>query len=352
MTIQKTQVFFFLFLTLIVGALSVFVFLPYIGVIFIASVFAIVFYPLHKRVLLRFKNLKTLSAFVSVILIVALVLVPIFIVGILLFQESTDLYVYFIQNGQGMNLLDSLSGRLQSVIEYFAPETDFVIGPYLKQYGNLSSYATQGFGWIITHSGALFSGILQSLLSVFLFLLSLFYFLRDGDHFVDGLVKFSPLKDVHDLKILDRIGLAVNSVVRGYIIIALLQGFIAGIGFVIFGVPNPVIWAFIAALGALLPTIGTGIVMIPAAIYLFFQFGLWPAVGLAVWGLLIVGFVDNLLAPKLIEKGMKIHPFLILLSILGGLEFMGPLGFIAGPVLVSFLFVLFDIIPLVIEKKS
>ena len=99
-------------------------------------------------------------------------------------------------------------------------------------------------------------------------------------------------------------------------------------------------WGVVAALAALIPGIGTALVLLPAIGYLFFTGSTGMAIGLLVWGFVAVGLIDNFLGPILVNRGVKIHPFLILLSIFGGPSFFGPIGFVLGPLIVALLFAL------------
>jgi len=144
----------------------------------------------------------------------------------------------------------------------------------------------------------------------------------------------------------------VNSVVKGSLIVGVVQGVLTGVGFALFGVPNPALWATIAAIASLIPTIGTGLVLIPGISYLFLVGASSNAIGLIIWGVFAVGLVDNFLGPKLIERGVKIHPFLILLSVLGGIGLFGPIGFLAGPLILSWLFALLDMYPALIKPDT
>jgi predicted PurR-regulated permease PerM len=128
---------------------------------------------------------------------------------------------------------------------------------------------------------------------------------------------------------------------------------LSGVGFAIFGVPSPIIWAFVASIASFIPSFGTGLVMIPAVIFLFASGSIPSAIGLAIWGLVVVGLVDNLVGPILINRsGFRIHPLFILISVLGGIEFFGIVGFIAGPVIIGLLFALLEIYPFLVKDKA
>jgi predicted PurR-regulated permease PerM len=89
--------------------------------------------------------------------------------------------------------------------------------------------------------------------------------------------------------------------------------------------------------------VGTALVVVPAIIYLYVTGAAGAALGLLVWGMFAIGLVDNVVGPKLVERGMRVHPFLILLSILGGISFFGPIGYLLGPIVLALLFVLLEI---------
>ena len=104
-------------------------------------------------------------------------------------------------------------------------------------------------------------------------------------------------------------------------------------------------------LASLIPNVGTALVLVPSVAFLYFTGHTGASVGLAIWGAIGVGFIDNLLGPHLIERGIKIHPLLILLSVIGGITLLGPIGFVAGPVILSLLFTLLEIYPSILSRK-
>ena len=164
------------------------------------------------------------------------------------------------------------------------------------------------------------------------------------------LITLSPLADKYDEEISSRIGLAINSVIRGTLVLAIIQGFLTGIGLLLFGVPSPAFWGSVAAVSALVPGVGTALISIPAVIYLLATGSQVAAIGLGIWAIVAVGLIDNLLYPKLVQRRMKIHSFFILLFVLGGLVFFGPMGFILGPVTLSLLAALLDVYTFLVEK--
>ena len=153
----------------------------------------------------------------------------------------------------------------------------------------------------------------------------------------------SPLADKDDEKIIRRLSLAVNGVIKGSLFIALVQGTMMGIGLWIFGIPNPALWGVVAAMCAMIPSIGTALVSVPAIIYLFYTGNTVPAIGLLVWATVAVGLIDNFLSPYIVGSKINIPPLFILFSVLGGIAFLGPVGILIGPLSISLLYTLISI---------
>ena len=324
-------IFFFLFFIGII-VLSFFIFLPYIGALVIALTLTIIFRPAYKKLLKILRNKNTLAALLTILVIVILVLIPIVFFSSQIFQEARELYISFANNKTS----DFLSKTIITFENYIpAPFNAFSIDAH--------SYIKQGLEWVVQNLSSFFSGFLQFIISFFLTFLALFYLLKDGDKLKENILKLSPLSGENTKKIIEKIKNAINSVVKGVLVIALVQGILTGIGFKIFGIPNPALWGSLAMFSALIPSIGTSIVIIPGILFLFFTSKIFGAVGLTIWGFVAVGLIDNFLAPILIERGIKIHSFLILLSVLGGLSVFGVIGFLLGPIILSLLFAFFDI---------
>lgn len=332
---------FFLLLLAIVGVIMFYIFAPFLSALVLAFSFAVVFYPLYERILLNVKGRKNIAAFLTVSIIVVAVLIPLILVGGLLFTQAQNVYqsVASITSDGGVAQLIT---NTEQFVHRFAPDATI----------NVAEYAQRGLQWVLSHLGSFFTGFFNVLLGLVLMIIALFFLLRDGKSLREQYLKLSPLSNLYDEQILNRLATAINSVIKGSLVIALAQGTLATIGVWIFGLPNPLIWGTITTLASLIPGIGTAMVMIPAVIYLFYNGDTAQAAGLLIWQAAVVGLVDNFMAPYVLNRGIKIHPFLILISVLGGLSFFGPIGFILGPVVLAFFFALLDIYPLILQPSS
>jgi len=331
---QKSELYFLLIFLAGIFILAFFIFKPFLYALILAIVFATVFEPVHKRALVITRERRSLAAFLTTISVLIVVVAPLAFLGIQIFQEATGLYSSLTPNGGATDLSRVVGDTIQSLTRFSPVPID---SPDISQYLKL------GLSWLLQHLGPLFSNVAKIILGVFVFLVALYYLFKDGLKLKAGVIALSPLKDIHNETIFNKLTLAINSVIRGNLVVALIQGTLTAVGFAIFGVPNAVLWGSVAAVAALIPGIGTALVLLPAILYLFFSGETIFAVGLLLWGMTAVGLVDNFLGPKLASRGMRLHPFLILLSILGGIGFFGPLGFLLGPLVLSLLFALLEI---------
>lgn len=339
MSMQRThvQTAFFFALLIVVLALAFFIFLPYLTTLSVAATFAVVTHPLHKRLTRLLKQRERLSALLIILMTILVVLIPLSFIGTQVVLESQNVYQRIAENQA------SLIHSFTDLMARYLPDLSL----------DLTGYAGKGLGWIAGMIGPIFAGTAQTFLHFFLGLIAFYYFLKDGRRFLTTLIELSPLPDQDDTKILGRLETAVNTIIRGTLTIALIQGIMSGIGLWIFGVPSPTLWGSFAAAGALVPGVGTAMVVVPSALYLLLTGKSVAAVGLLIWGTFAVGLIDNLLGPFLVGRGVRIHPFIILFAVIGGIGLFGPVGFLLGPLVISLLFALLDIYRLLmVEKKT
>jgi len=336
MDIEKNRhSFYFLLLALGASCLVVyFIARPFFGPLILAAVFAFLFQSLYQKFLSFSKGRESLAALAATALAIFLVMVPIVLLGTQIFKESNQLYHSLTSGSEGSfaEFMGDIVGRVRAILpipQNF--ELDF------------NEYARQGLEALIQNLGAVFSGVAKILLNAFVFLVAFFFFLKDGHKLKKYFVDLSPLSDSDDELIATRLKLAVSAAVKGNLAIGLIQGALTGIGFAIFGVPNAALWGGVAAIAALLPGVGTALVIAPAIIFLFLTGNTFGGIGLLAWGVAAVGLVDNFLGPRLVGRGMQLHPLVVFIAVMGGLAFFGPLGFLLGPLAVSVCLALIDI---------
>lgn len=313
---------------------------PFIGPLALAAIIATVCYPAYTRILkVMPRRNRGVGAFVSVLLIAGTIFIPLFLLSYVLFVEARAFYEVLSSNGQGFTpQMETLERNLESFLPGFSLD--------------ITGYAKQAAGWLASHMGAIFAGTASTVFALFIMLIALFYMLKDGPEFVRKIVRLSPLPDTQDEHILSNLSLSIRSVVLGTLAVALIQGILTALGFTLFGISQPVLWGSVAAIGALIPGVGTSFVFAGAVVIALLQGSYGVALGLAIWGMFAVGLVDNFLGPYLMSRGAKLHPFAVLLSVLGGVVLFGPIGFLVGPVALSFFTVLLELYSLHVVRKE
>jgi len=333
MSYQKSELHFLVTLLVGMSIITFFIFEPFLYALILGVIFATIFSPVHKRVLSALRESRGISALITTAFVLVVIVVPVIFLSTQIFQEATSLYSSLTDNGGAGGLLRATEDIVRETWIPFLPAESLDFGQYMEQ----------GLSFLIKHLGTVFSNVAKIMVGIIVLFIALYYLFKDGHELRKSVIALSPLSDVYDETIFRKLELAINSVVLGSISVALVQGVLTAIGLAVFGVPNPVFWGSVATVTALIPGVGTSIVLIPSILFLFFTGAEVAAVGLLIWGIVAVGLVDNVLGPKIVGKGAKLHPFLILLSILGGIGLFGPIGFLFGPLALALLFAFLEI---------
>lgn len=346
---KGAQAQYYFLLALLAGAMYVafLVVEPFFSALALGAVFAVVLQPVYRLIRTRVNGRDSLAALSTVGVSVIIVLIPIIFVSLQLLKEAQALYT-------SLNDTDAQRVFTQWVIEN-GPKVDHYVPNASQSLRELSAsfddYARTAASWIVLNIGAAFSSIAGLFLNLFIFFVTLYYLLRDGERFKQYIIELSPLNDSDDEHIVRKLEIAVNSVVKGKLAIAAIQGILAGIGLAIFGVPNPVVWGLVAVVVSLIPPVGTALVLVPSVAYLAIAGSMGGAIGLAIWAV-GVSVIDNVIGPRLMGSGMDLHPLLVLLSVLGGLALFGPVGLFLGPLSIALLLALLSLHSYIAPESS
>ncbi len=337
---QKVELGFFFVLFASAALLSFFVLRPFLGTLFVAVVLAVVFYPVAEACARRVRN-RSVATLCALLFLFFVVLIPTTLFGFLIFDDAKDLYQGISLGAVNLQVLDETVAPLEQKLQQFFPEARITPSEYLRD----------GLSLIVGNLGDAFSAFGRGVLKLLVMLLALFYLLRDGARIKHSILSMSPLANNYDEQILHRLADAVVSVVKGKLLIVILQGILAALVFFFFGLPQPMLLGAAVSFAALVPFVGVALVFVPAVLYFFVSGSVWLGVGLLAVGV-VIGTIDNLLGPILYEKGLKMSPLFILLSVLGGFAFFGPVGFLAGPVTLVLFFVLLEIYPSLLRQSN
>lgn len=342
MSINQIVQYVFLFVLLFGAGFMVFkVMSPFIVALALSVIIVTICYPLYEKIKVKsYKQNKSLAAGFTTLLVVVMVVLPLIFISSIFVKELVSFY-------QALGVGQELS------IEKFVSDIEVRVQNYIPDFElNITQQIKQSAEWLVGNIGAIFAGTLSTIFVVMISLIGSFYFFRDGSEFLNILIKISPLPDTDDKAILERLGRAVRTVATGVLLVSIIQGTLAAIGFTIFGIDRAVLWGAVGAILALIPGFGTLTIMIPGIIYLAMTSSVTAAIGLGVWTLVTVIVVDNIIGPQLMSRGNNLHPFIMLTSVLGGITTFGPIGFIIGPVIVTLFIVLLEVYNQYIQKEK
>lgn len=320
--------------------LSFLIIKPLLLALFLGALLAYVTYSFYRRLRRRLNN-KVLAALLICFLVLVIIIVPgVFILKTLI-QES---YVLFLVGKQRLatGLFRGCENQFCLAIENLGkiPEIQYQIQEGLKAITN----------WIIEKGSSFLISIPRILLNLFVLFFSMFYFLKDGEDFLHQFSRIFSIREHNYSYLIRRLKEIIRGVVYGYLIVAFLQGAVGAIGFYIFGVSSPLFWGMVMALFALVPYLGTAIIWVPTSIIVFLDgmfsdsgWQMFKGIALFVYGVIVISGLDNILKPKLIGEKARVHPAIAMLGLIGGLFLFGPIGIIAGPLILSLTMVFVDV---------
>jgi predicted PurR-regulated permease PerM len=317
---------------LVILVLAFVVFRRFLLTVSVAAAVAVFLDPLQRRLTRALWRRAGPAAGLVVLLVTLVILVPIVISAATLSYEAAQFLDWARPHLQPLALRDlyqrQVVERLPSLRVWLDVESP-QLGYFLSDALRRGAAALNG---LIQHAVARLGA---AFLDLVVFLLTLYFLLRDGGRLRAELRRISPFSALQEELITDHLGRTVKGVLQAMVVVPLAQGLLAYLGFLIFGVPAPLLWAFLVVLAALIPMVGSPLGWIPACLYLYFEGVAWQWVGMLLYGVLVISTIDNVIKPLLLRGSARIHPLLGFLSILGGMISFGPLGFFVGPLVLS-----------------
>lgn len=314
---------------------------PFVSVIVLAAVITSVFLPVFDFLKKRISS--WLSSLITCVLIFLILFVPmIFFVGALS-QEAYGLYKTGRDAVVGEKLQTLLSNNqlVESANQFLARFNYVLTG---EEVNKAISDLGKAVGlFLYQQASAIATNVLTFLIYFFFMLMFIYFFLVDGQKLIDFIIDLSPLQYEQDKKLIQRFNEMAGAILIGNGLNGLIQGFLGGILFFLFGLKSPFLWGVIISLVAIIPVIGTGLVFIPAAIYLYLIDRVAASVFFIVFFVVLFVFMEYFFKPKLVGNRVKIHALLVFLSIIGGVKLLGILGIIYGPLIVTVFLTLTEI---------
>ncbi len=338
-TISK---YFFLVLVLWILYLSYQLIRPFLINIFLAFVLYVVGENINKSLRKLLGGRKRIAASLTTLILVTLFVVPLIILIQIIASQAFDLYQYATQKSpeEWLRFLGQLKKYIPPAIERFFDAKIFKDIDIGKSASQLLQIVSKLMYTQVSYWAKKFYSLFMSL---FLLGFISYYLFADGEKLLKKIRQLSPLSERLDQIILENLIDTIKATMRGAMLIALIQGFLGGMGFLIFGIDTWAFWGAIMVMASFIPVVGTALIWGPGVIYLIIIKHYGSAIGLFLWGAILIGGVDNFVRPYVIRGKRTLHPLLIFFSVMGGLSLFGIFGLLIGPVIISLLMGLLDV---------
>lgn len=305
---------------------------PFLPAIAAALTLAVLFTPMQRWFESKLKR-PSLAALISIVLIAAIVLVPTVLVVQPLVKQATkgaELIETKVASGDWRASLQA-QPRIASLINTMEQQLDLP--------GTVKDLTT----WLSVKAGSIVKGSVFQILGVCLTFYLLFFFLRDGRAALQSIRSLAPLSRTEMSLVFSRVHDTIFATIYGTLAVSAVQGVLGGLMFWALGLSAPLLWGVVMALLAVVPVLGAFIVWVPAVAFLALEGSWGKALILLLWGILVVGTIDNLLRPIMVGNRLKLHTVLAFISLVGGLIVFGASGLILGPIVLTITLVLLEI---------
>ena len=324
-------------LTVLLGVVSIafiWILLPFYGAVFWAVILGILFAPLQRRLQLKFGWQRNVTSLLTLSVCLVIAILPVIILSILLVQEGAALYKS-IESGE-LDIAGYVTHFKHSLPPYFQHLLDrFGVGELNGLREKIIKSAVTGNEFVATQVFSFGQGTFDFVVGFFIMLYLLFFFLRDGAELARKVRSAVPLQEHQKRRLQLKFNRVVRATVKGNLLVAITQGALGGLIFWFLDIPSALLWAVLMAFLSLLPAVGAGIVWAPVAVFFLLTGAIWQGVVLGLFGVFVIGLVDNVLRPILVGKDTKMPDYLILISTLGGLAIFGLNGFVIGPLIAA-----------------
>jgi len=329
MNVEKTS---FIGLLALVTVAFFALLLDFLQPVFWAATLAVIFRPVQVRLLKAVGQRQTLASFLTLLAITVTVIIPTWFIASAVINEASALYGR-VQSGE----IDL--GRLVEWARTTLPAAN----NFLDSIGvtpeeitaRLSSFAVTSSQYIGSLAVSTGQNVVRFSVMFLLMLYVLFFFIRDGDELLEMLIIAMPFGDDRERALLSKFAEVSRATIKGTLVIGLIQGALGGLIFWFLGIQGAMFWGVVMVILSLVPVVGASFVWIPAALLMLANGEYVDATVLVIFGVFVIGLIDNVLRPILIGRDTRMPDYLILLSTLGGLTVFGPSGFVIGPIIAA-----------------
>ncbi len=333
---------FVLLLVLVTFVLFLAVIWPFLTPLLLGAILASVCRPFYVKMTGWLGNRPSLAALLTLLILFLVVAGPLSaFVGVVVGQAvnvSNDAIPWAQRHfgaATAFNAHDWLVERFPPIAQYVPDQTQI-----MENVGNAAKAAG---AFLVATISRMTAGTAVFLLDLFVMLYAMFFFLRDGERIVERMFYYAPLHHQDEARLLQRFTSVTRATIKGTLVIGIIQGSLAGLGFWAAGIEGAAFWGTLMTILSVVPGIGSALVWVPGVAYLYITGHALAGTLLLIWCSAVVGTIDNVLRPTLVGKDAKMPDLLILVGTLGGLFLFGPIGFIVGPIVCGLFLTVLDI---------
>lgn len=323
-----------LWLLIAVTAAFGWILLPFYGTILWAGIIGLLFAPVHRRLLPLLGQRRTPAALLTLLLVLLIVIFPFALVTGALAREAAALFER-LQSGELnpavylQGLFDALPGWVTGLLDRIG----------LVDFGalqtRLSTALAQGSQFIATQALSIGLNTFEFVAALMITLYLAFFLIRDGAALTRAVNRAVPLAPAHKRELLDKFATVIRATVKGSLLVAAIQGTLGGIAFWVLGLRGALLWGVVMAFLSLVPAVGAALLWLPVAIWFLMTGALLKGVALILYGVLVIGLIDNLLRPLLVGRDTGMPDYLVMITTLGGVAAFGINGFVLGPAIAA-----------------
>jgi predicted PurR-regulated permease PerM len=314
---------------------------PFIMPIFLAFVLAIAFHPVHAFINKSIRK-QNFAALVSTLLVILVIVLPAILIGIAITRELTDLY----QN------LGERSAEEGGWTPYLLHTLEKPIG-WLGRYVDLSTFdlrtallnrIQEASAYLVSFAAGAVGNITSLVVNSVIAFFTLFFLFREGRHLRRRASAILPLDEVQIEKLFTGISSTISASIYGTLAVAFAQGFLTSLAFWGLGLPSPILWGIVTMIFSLIPMVGSGLVWLPASIFLLASGQIGKGIFMLAFGAGVISMVDNFLRPYVMSGQVKLPTLLLFFALLGGVQQFGIIGLFVGPIVLAVTMTLFSML--------
>lgn len=332
-------------LLLLLVAVSValaWILLPFYGAILWGAIIALLFVPVYRWFLMRLNQRRNPAALLTLLMVLIIVILPFALITAALAREAS--LVYERLQSRELDPALYLRGVFDALPQWISTLLDRVgLIDFDAAQQRFADALTKGSQFIATQAFSIGQNTFEFVVSLFITLYLAFFLVRDGDYVARAVRRALPLAPEHKQALIAKFTTVIRATVKGNLLVAAIQGALGGIAFWFLGIGGAVLWAVLMAFLSLLPAIGAGLVWVPVALYFLLTGALWQGIALIVYGVLVIGLVDNLLRPILVGKDTRMPDYVVMITTLGGMAVFGINGFVLGPMIAAMFIAVWEI---------